>query len=466
MGRQQRASLTTLGCRLNQSETQRLSDQLRAAGYQIVAWGERTDLAVINTCTVTRLAEAKARQVIRKCIREQPRAFVVVVGCYSQMGSEELATLKGVDLIIGNQDKLRLLEFLGDRRKNSAPMVIRPKLKPGDFSLGTVGTAPIEQRANLKIQDGCDFMCSFCIIPFARGRVRARDFQDLMQEARHQVARGVRELVLTGVNLGTYRDAHGRGLVEVVDALDAISGLDRIRISSIEPTTVDVGLLERMAEPTHALQPYLHLPMQSGSDDVLAAMRRKYTLAEWSEFVARSRKCVPGLYVGTDVMVGFPGESEADFVSTCQALEDNDVAFAHVFTYSERPGTLAARFAKVVPVPERQRRSQRLRSLSWRLRHEWQRLHLGATMEVLLEDPKEGTSPGLTANYLRVVLTEAALAAFNSRHGSRWTSAKLANRMARVRLTTIVDDHLEGELVMVEPKLSTRGLGEALAVAL
>ncbi|MGF1452919.1 MAG: radical SAM protein, partial [Opitutales bacterium] len=254
-----RAALTTLGCRLNQSETHLLSDRLEAAGYTVVRWGEPADLAVINTCTVTRLAEAKARQVIRKFIRENPKAFVAVVGCYSQMGAREIAAIPGVDLIIGNQEKLRLLEYLGDGTKLPQPVIVREKIDPADFSLQWAGETPFAQRANLKIQDGCDFACSFCIIPKARGRARARDFADLLREARSQVARGVRELVLTGVNLGTYEDREGRTLLDVVDALEAIEGLDRLRVSSIEPTTVEHGLLERMASPEHALLPFLHL---------------------------------------------------------------------------------------------------------------------------------------------------------------------------------------------------------------
>ncbi|MEM9226553.1 MAG: radical SAM protein, partial [Verrucomicrobiota bacterium] len=252
-----RASLHTLGCRLNQSETQMLREQLAQAGYEIVPFGQQAELCIINTCTVTAQADSKCRQVIRNFIKTNPQAYTAVVGCYSQMGAKEVAEIAGVDLILGNQDKHGVLNYIGTREKQERPMIVRDKIDKRDFSLNFAGERPFNKRANLKVQDGCDFMCSFCIIPFARGRARSRDFADLMQEVRTQVDRGVRELVLTGVNIGTYRvepPAHeglrlyGAGrpaapakaidIVDLVDALSEVDGLDRIRISSIEPTTV------------------------------------------------------------------------------------------------------------------------------------------------------------------------------------------------------------------------------------
>lgn len=438
--KRKRAALTTLGCRLNQSETHVLTDKLHKAGFDIVAWGAAADLAIINTCTVTRLADAKCRQVIRKFIRENPEAFVAVVGCYSQMGAREIAAIPGVDLIVGNQDKLSVLDHIGDGARNERTVIIRERIDRRDFSLRWAGETPFNQRANLKIQDGCNFMCSFCVIPFARGRARSRDWADLMLEARSQAKRGVRELVLTGVNLGTY-DGGGRTIVDVCDALAELDGIQRIRISSIEPTTVPMDLFDRMADPAHALQPFLHLPLQSGCDRILANMRRRYRIAEWEAFVGDARARVPGLYVGTDVMVAFPGETEDDFEETTSTLIRNRIAFAHVFTYSERVHTQAARLEELmIPVKERQRRSARLRSLSERLRYDWMAQHLGQTVEVLFENSRDGLATGLTANFIRVCISPEKFGNFPG------TADDLANTIGEVRLDRIAADFTEGVL--------------------
>lgn len=438
---QRRAALTTLGCRLNQSETHILSEKLREAGYRIVPWGNAADLGIINTCTVTRLADAKCRQVIRNFIRDNPDAYTAVVGCYSQMGARELANIPGIDLIVGNQEKTQVLDYIGDGVRNAQPVIVRERIDREDFSIQWAGERPFNKRANLKVQDGCDFMCSFCIIPFARGRARSRQWDDLLAEARSQAARGVRELILTGVNIGTY-DNGGRSIVAVCDALNELVGIDRIRISSIEPTTVPEALFQRMADPEHALLPFLHLPLQSGCDRTLQRMRRRYTVTEWEAFIALARRYVPDLYVGTDVMVGFPGETDAEFEASCQVLLRNRIAFAHVFTYSEREGTLAEKW-EPVPVPIRQHRSARLRALSQRLRRDWQTAHLGQTLPVLFEDPREGTSPGLTDHYIRVVVSQIQATALQA----NGEPVALANRKGWVQLNRISADYVEGTLV-------------------
>ncbi len=436
-----RASLHTLGCRLNQSETHALREQLINEGYEIVPFGQKADLGIINTCTVTAQADSKCRQVIRNFIKHNPEAYTAVVGCYSQMGAKEVAEIDGVDLILGNQDKLGVLKHIGDREKQERPVIVREKIDKRDFSMHFAGERPFNQRANLKVQDGCDFLCSFCIIPFARGRARSRDFGDLMREVESQVARGVRELVLTGVNIGTYQasiDAADAKLdiVGLVDALDGVPGLDRIRISSIEPTTVPSELFARMADDSHALLPFLHLPLQSGSERILREMRRRHTAAEWADFIRQAVEAVPGLYVGTDVMVGFPGETETDFEDTCNMLTDNPVAWAHVFTYSERDGTLAARRDDHLPMAERHRRSAKLRAQAERLRYRWHEQHLGHEVRVLFEDPREGIAPALTDNYVRVVVPMD-------------DPLQVRNRLGRVRLQSISADFVEGELLEV-----------------
>jgi threonylcarbamoyladenosine tRNA methylthiotransferase MtaB len=427
-----RAAVHTLGCRLNQSESQMITDRLRSSGYTVVDITEPVDVAIINTCTVTREADGKCRKAIRGVIARNPEAFVAVVGCYSQMGAAEIAAIPGVDLIVGNHDKFMVLDHLGEQ-KAEAPVILRERISRSDFSLTYVGDLPFDQRANLKVQDGCDFMCSFCVIPFARGRARSRDWDNTIAEAKAAVERGVRELVLTGVNIGTYSNG-GHDLVELVDALDGVDGLLRLRISSIEPTTVDERLLRRMADSGHCLLPYLHLPLQSGSDAVLHAMRRKYDFAEYAAFAWRATDLVPDLCLGTDIMVGFDGESGDDFEETCKRFLELPFAYCHVFPYSERDGTLALRRERaIVPIEERNRRCARLRHLSARKRHAFMQARIGGTAEVLLENPRDGGYPGYTSNYIRVRVEHCG--------------EDIRNRLVRVRLGRVCADWMEAELL-------------------
>lgn len=382
-----------------------LRDRLQVAGYTVVPWGEAADLAIINTCTVTREADGKCRKAIRQFIQRNPTAFVAVIGCYSQMGSAEIAAIEGVDLIVGNQDKFAVMDNILPQ-KNPVPVILRDRIDRRDFSLQFVGELPFDKRANLKVQDGCDFMCSFCIIPFARGPARTRQWDNTLAEAQAAVRRGIRELVLTGVNIGTYQDG-GRDVLQLVDALNDISGLQRLRISSIEPTTVPLQLLDRMADGGHVLQPFLHLPLQSGDDEVLRAMRRKYTVAEYRDFVAEAVARVPGLCLGTDIMVGFTGESEAQFEATCALFMQLPFAYTHVFPFSEREGTLVMRRESGwVPIEERNRRCARLRQLSAQKQRAFMSRYLGQTVDVLFEDPRDGGFPGYTGNYIRVFIDD------------------------------------------------------------
>ncbi len=430
LSKTRRASVHTLGCRLNQSESQLIREKLAADGYAMTPFGERADLGIINTCTVTREAEAKCRQAIRLFIRRNPQAFTAVVGCYSQMGAKAIADIPGVDLIIGNQEKLSVLDYVGFG-KNERPVIVRERIDRGDFSIHFVGDQPFNKRANLKIQDGCDFLCSFCIIPFARGRARCRDFDNLMAEARSLADRGVQEIVLTGVNIGTYNN-EGRDIVSLVDSLDAIPGLHRLRVSSIEPTTIPTALFQRMRSTSHALLPFLHIPMQSGSNKILGMMRRKYTAEEFAEFVGKAAETVPGLCLGTDILAGYPGESEDDFEQTCQVFLKNPFAYCHVFPFSERPGTIAGSKADQVPVPERNRRCAYLRRLGAQKRYDFSEKHLGQTLEVLFEDSRKGLWPGYTGNYIRVICQ---------------SSENLANRRAMVKLEQVQAEFVEGSIV-------------------
>ncbi len=396
-----RASLHTLGCRLNQSETNILAEKLTEAGYALVPFGEEAELAIINTCTVTNDADAKSRKLVRQFIRKNPGSYTAVIGCYAQMGAKAIAEIEGVDLIIGNQEKLNVLDYVA-AGKNDAPLVVRDRIERDDFEIAFSGVGiPLHRRANLKIQDGCDFMCSFCVIPFARGRARSRAMDNLLAEARSLVERGARELIITGVNVGTY-DWEGKTLLHVIEALNAIPGVVRLRISSIEPTTIPDELLAWMRDPQHALVPYLHVPLQSGSDRVLGLMRRKYTRAEYLAYIHHAHAAVPGLGIGTDIMVGFPGETDADFEDTLDAMVNSPLFYAHVFKYSERSGTASARMVEKGDPQVASARSARLRKASAEKTARYAGAHVGKAVEVLFENPEHGYWAGYTPNFLRV----------------------------------------------------------------
>ncbi|MCH8204893.1 MAG: tRNA (N(6)-L-threonylcarbamoyladenosine(37)-C(2))-methylthiotransferase MtaB [Candidatus Hydrogenedentes bacterium] len=395
-----RASLHTLGCRLNQSETQIIREKLEARGYEIVPFGAPADLGIINTCTVTNEADAKSRKFIRSFIRRNPGAYVAVIGCYSQMGHRALSEIEGIDLILGNQEKLNVLDFV-EAGKNDRPLVVRDTILRDDFTIETEGFSRTTRRANLKIQDGCDFMCSFCVIPFARGRARSRNLDNLLEEARRLAQRGAKELVLTGVNVGTYA-WRGHTILDVLDRLDAIEGLERIRISSIEPTTIPRDIFDRMNDPGHTLVPYLHIPLQSGSDRVLELMRRKYTRKEVLDFVETAAREVDDLCIGTDILVGSPGERQEDFEQTCDLIECGPFAYAHVFKYSERDGTAAVRYADKVDEQEKSHRSARARRLSAMKQSRYHERFRGRRMSVLFEQEEHGWWSGYTGNYIRV----------------------------------------------------------------
>jgi threonylcarbamoyladenosine tRNA methylthiotransferase MtaB len=425
-----RASVRALGCRLNQYEAIEMEGRLKSSGYEIVSFGETADLGVINTCTVTNEADAKSRNVIRRFIRKNPNALTVVVGCYSQMDANRIAMIEGVDYVIGNHDKINFLEYLDDE-KPKVPVIIRERISREDFSIGFVGEPKFEQRANLKIQDGCDFMCSFCVIPFSRGRARSRDLADLLDEALRMADNGVKEVVLTGVNLGTYlsEEVDFLGLLE---KLSSIKELSRIRISSVEPTTIPEEIFQWMADESHPLMPYLHVPLQSGCDSVLKRMKRRYNLAEMSEFFSRAKSTVPDICLGTDLMVGFPGETEEDFHETCNTFLNFPLDYCHVFTFSERKGTPAAKMYDQVPMDERRKRSAHLRRISASKRMDFFKSQEGKEMRVLFENPKDGVLAGFTDNYIKVFIKSE--------------DNSLANKFAHVVLKEANPEFVLGEL--------------------
>jgi len=429
-----RASLHTLGCRLNQAETALLADRLRHDGYRIVEYGQPTDLLVLNTCTVTDEAERICRYEIRRTLRHSPQAFVAVTGCYAQTGVEALRQVPGIDLIVGNQHKMSLPVHLPPPpalRKQPAPSLLHTKtLDREDFALDGTGDYD-SRRANLKIQDGCNFMCSFCLIPFARGHERSRRLDDTIREAEALVARGHRELVLTGVNIGRY-EQDGCSLLGLIQRLERIGGLDRIRISSIEPTTISDEFLEYMAASSKLCR-HLHLPLQSGDDDILRAMYRRYTVQEYTAFVDRAVRLIPDLGLGTDVLVGFPGESDARFANTLAAATDLPFSYLHVFTYSKRPGTAAARATETVPATTIKSRSKTLADLSRAKRLAFYQRYVGQTVDVLFETKDDAERwTGLTNNYMRVGVT---------------TNNDLTNRLVPALIEGAMDGLAVGRLV-------------------
>ncbi len=396
-----KASFYTLGCRLNQAETSLISNTFKERNYEIVDYGQPTDVCVINTCTVTEQADAKCRQLVRQVLKRSPDAFVAVVGCYAQMGAEALREIEGIDLIIGTEEKMEVASFIDVPQKLPEAVIRKSKISKTPFTISSIGNYENATRANLKVQDGCDFMCTFCVIPFARGRGRSRAFWDIQREAIQLIERGHKELVLSGVNIGTY-DFEGKTVLDIVKMLETIDGLERIRISSIEPTTIPIELVDHMAD-SGKLCNHFHIPIQSGDDAVLSNMRRLYAVAEYAKFVEMVANRIPEICLGTDVMVGFPGESDSAFSNTHRVLQELPLAYFHVFPFSEREGTSAVKMANSVDSQIKKERSEILRRLSSGKKRHFYKQQVGKTVNVLMEEQNEcGLFQGFTDNYVKV----------------------------------------------------------------
>lgn len=396
------ASIHTLGCRLNQAETRLLEEQLRQAGYNIVPFHRPASLGIVHGCVVTLEAEAKTRKYIQRFKRLNPDGITVVIGCYAQTAGDTAAAL-GADIVLGNASKMQLLSHL-ERHASEKQRVDIERPRREAFTLPwEAGQEPITRRINLKIQDGCDEMCSYCFIPFARGRSRSRLLGDSLKEAAALVERGAREIILSGVNIGDYRDGDA-DLLSLIDALNQLRPRPRIRISSIEFNGLPEGVLERMADPDHGLLPYLHIPMQSGSDPVLAAMGRPYTGAAYLAFLERARREVPSIGLGADVMVGFPGESEVLFEETRQLIEQSPLDYLHVFSYSERPAVASYRLSDKVSPEDKRRRNEILRMLADEKQKEARQRFLGKLCRILFEVKRGDSWTGYNEEYFEVAL--------------------------------------------------------------
>ena len=437
-----RVRFETMGCRLNQAETAILQQRFVEKGYALANDAADADLFVLHTCTLTAHATTKCRRRLRQVIRQNPAACVAAIGCYAQTDAGELARVAGVDYVVGTADKLRLADIIVTPAKQASTIVMTKRATPAAFSIAGTGYDPRHTRANLKIQEGCDFVCAFCIIPRSRGRARSRDFADLVREARVLTSLGHREIVLTGVNIGTYRDG-ARSLVDVIRALEDIDGLDRIRISSIEPTTIDDAILELMANG-NKLCPYLHVPLQSGDDDVLSGMRRRYDAARYRRFMHRAQERVPRITFGTDVMVGFPGEDEAAFERSCGLIQEFPFVNVHAFSFSARPRTSAHAMANRVAPREIQRRRDRLHRLGQMRRHTVYQSMTGRALRVLFEPrAQDGTAGGFSDEYVRVVVP---------------ANDDIANQMLSVRVTD-VEMSADGERLAARGELVQNATG-------
>ncbi|HID40240.1 MAG TPA: tRNA (N(6)-L-threonylcarbamoyladenosine(37)-C(2))-methylthiotransferase MtaB [Calditrichaeota bacterium] len=401
-----KAYLHTLGCRLNQAETAIIASSLKKKGYDIVGEEDAADLTVINTCTVTEQADAKCRQAVRRSIRKNPDTIVAVVGCYAQMAVDTIRQIEGVDLIIGNEHKLKLAEYIDGMGKRSEPTVVHSaKISREEFVIESTGLYDTHTRANIKIQDGCSYICSFCIVATARGPARSRKFDDILSEARQLVDMGFKEIVLTGVNIGTYQQ-EGKTFLDVLRFLEKIDGLRRIRISSIEPTTVDESLIDYMAG-SEKLCRYLHIPLQSGDDRILDSMRRKHTAADFRRIVEYAAKKIPDIGLGTDIMVGYPGEGREEFVNTKKLVTDLPLAYFHVFTYSDRKGTTAYNLKPKVDSHTKKERTRIMIEVGQRKKYAFYQSFINRELEVLFEEEKNGRWEGFSDNYLRVGLKSA-----------------------------------------------------------
>ena len=423
----------TLGCKLNFSETSSIGKMLKDVGVRTVRKGEKADICVINTCSVTEIADKKCRQAIHRLTKQHPGAFVVVTGCYALLKPEQVSNIEGVDLVLGAEQKGELINYLGSLEKHEHGKAITTATK--DIrSFAPSCSRGDRTRYFLKVQDGCDYFCSYCTIPFARGRSRNGKIEDLVAQARQAAAEGGKEIVLTGVNIGDFGKTTGETFFDLVKALDQVEGIERFRISSIEPNLLTDEIIEYVAH-SRAFMPHFHIPLQSGCDEVLKLMRRRYDTALFASKIRKIKELMPDAFIGVDVIVGTRGETPEYFEKAYEFIRGLDVTQLHVFSYSERPGTQALKIDYVVPAEEKHQRSQRLLALSDEKTKAFYARHIGQEANVLMEKSKAGMPMhGFTENYIRVELEH---------------DDSLDNHLVQVRMGEFNEDGtaLKGELV-------------------
>lgn len=403
-----RAAYFTLGCKLNFSETSTFGKMLQELGVQTAQKGEKADICLINTCSVTEVADHKCRQAIRRLVRQHPGAFVVVTGCYAQLEPQRVSRIEGVDLVLGSNEKADLIQFLSDGFVNRNHTASYKTVKTKDIK----SFAPSCSRGNrtryfLKVQDGCDYFCTYCTIPFARGFSRNPTIGSLVKQAEEAASEGGKEIVLTGVNIGDFGKTTGESFLDLVKSLDAVESISRYRISSLEPDLMSDELIDYCAR-SRAFMPHFHVPLQSGSDKVLKLMHRHYDRQLFADKIQRIKQMMPDAFIGVDVMVGCRGETPECFEETFDFLNRLDVTQLHVFPYSERPGTAALKIPYVVSETDKHERSQRLLALSDQKTQAFYQRHIGQQAEVLFEKAPRGRAMhGFTRNYIRVELPDS-----------------------------------------------------------
>ena len=420
----------TLGCKLNFSETSTIARSFESEGFDRVDFSEEADIYVINTCSVTENADKRFKTIVKQSQKGNPDAFVIAVGCYAQLKPEELADVDGVDLVLGATEKFKITDYLNDLTKNDKGEVHSCEIDEADFYVGSYAIGD-RTRAFLKVQDGCDYKCTYCTIPLARGISRSDTLENVLHNAAEISSKGIKEIVLTGVNIGDYgkgefgNKRHEHTFLDLVKALDRVEGIHRLRISSIEPNLLKNETIDFVAK-SRSFVPHFHIPLQSGSDSILKLMRRRYLTNLYVERIAGIKDTMPHACIGVDVIVGFPGETDEHFLETYNFLNALDISYLHVFTYSERDNTLAAEMDGVVPKKVRAKRSKMLRGLSAKKRRAFYESQLGSTRTVLFEgENKSGYIHGFTENYVKVK--------------SPW-NPELVNTLHEVELTKIDED--------------------------
>jgi threonylcarbamoyladenosine tRNA methylthiotransferase MtaB len=403
MSQYKKVAFYTLGCKLNFSETSTIARNFENQGFAKVDFSDNPDIFIINTCSVTENADKKCRNIVKKALKINPEAFVTMIGCYAQLKPAQISEIPGVDLVLGANEKFNILEHIENLEKKELAEVKANNIKETkdfipSFSMGD------RTRSFLKIQDGCDYFCTFCTIPLARGKSRNSSIADTLLEANKIAKSDIKEVVLTGVNIGDFGQGGDENFYQLVQELDKIEGIDRWRISSIEPNLLENETIEFVANSQHFV-PHFHIPLQSGSDILLKAMRRKYLSGLYADRVNKIKELMPDACIGVDVIVGFPGETEEEFMKTVNFLNTLDVSYFHVFTYSERANTTAKKMEGVIPVNIRRERSRQLQILSEKKKRHFYSTQVGKTKTVLFEaEENEGTIFGFTDNYVKVKL--------------------------------------------------------------
>ena len=430
MENRKKVAFYTLGCKLNFSETSTIARSFQDEGFDRVDFEEVADMYVINTCSVTENADKQFKQVVRKAMKLNDKAFVAAIGCYAQLKPEELVNVDGVDLVLGATEKFKITDYINDLSKNDFGEVHSCEIEEADFYVGSYSIGD-RTRAFLKVQDGCDYKCTYCTIPLARGISRSDELENVLKNAKEISEQGIKEIVLTGVNIGDYgkgefgNKKHEHTFLELVQELDKVEGIERLRISSIEPNLLKNETIEFVSK-SRTFVPHFHIPLQSGSNEILKLMKRRYLREIYTERVNKIREVMPDACIGVDVIVGFPGETDEHFLETYHFLNDLEISYLHVFTYSERDNTEAAEMEGIVPANVRAKRSKMLRGLSVKKRRAFYESQIGTNRTVLFEaENKEGYIHGFTENYVRVK--------------TPW-NPELANTLQEINLTKIDED--------------------------